>query len=269
MLDIGKELKELRLSRGLSLKEISEITRINIKYLEYLEENNFTFLPPVYVKSFLKNYVRALNGDEKKFLVNFDAIFKSSESAEQKPSEQKSQNQTVEQKKSTRPEKEFLIGKTNILTLRNVSFVIVSLLVLIIITFLILNREQKIEKQETETKSENEIMYEEVQEKKSVNFDNIASSDSLILGIVAKDSVWVQVKMDNSVVQEAYLRIGEQAKFKAKENFQLLVGNAGGIKLFLNETELPFTGVKGSVRRLKVDKNGVELIQVKNEPKKQ
>ncbi len=105
-------------------------------------------------------------------------------------------------------------------------------------------------------------MFEEVQEK-SGNFDNIAFSDSLILGISANDSVWIQVKMDNSVIQEIYLRNGEQKKFKAKNDFQLLLGNAGAVKLYLNETELPFTGVKGSVRRLKVDKNGVQLIQVK------
>jgi hypothetical protein len=47
------------------------------------------------------------------------------------------------------------------------------------------------------------------------------------------------------------------------------VGNAGAIVLYLNETELPFSGVKGSVKRLKVDKEGVKLIQVKNEPQKQ
>lgn len=269
MLDIGKELKELRLSKGLSLKEVSEITRINLKYLEYLEENNFTFLPPVYVRSFLKNYVKALDGDEKKFIENLDAILYSTEINETKSPEQNSQNQTLESTEAPRPTKEFLIGKTNILTLKNVSFVIISLLVLVIIAFLIINREQKTENSEIKSKGENEVMYEELQEEKSVNFDNIAFSDSLILGILARDSVWIQVKMDNSVVQEVYLRNGEQANFKAKENFQLLVGNAGGIKLFLNETELPFTGVKGSVRRLKVDKNGVELIQVKNEPKKQ
>jgi len=84
------------------------------------------------------------------------------------------------------------------------------------------------------------------------------------LGISATDSVWIQVKMDNSKIEEVYLRNGDTKKFRAKNDFQLLVGNAGAIVLYLNETELPFSGVKGSVKRLKVDKEGIKLIQVKS-----
>lgn len=267
MLDIGKELKELRISKDLTLKEISEITKINLKYLEFLEENNFTFLPEVYVKAFLKNYVKALDGDEKKFLEMLDEILHPSTSKQIEEEDKLTEKPNFELEEAPKIANKFLIGKTNILTIRNVTFVISALLVLIIISFLVFRQEAKEEILSDQNTSEQ--MYVASKGEKSENFDNIASSDSLILGINAKDSVWIQVKIDDVVSQEVYLRIGESKKFKAKNNFQLLVGNAGGIKLYLNENELPFTGVKGSVRRLKVDKNGVELIQVKNEPKKQ
>lgn len=266
MLDIGKELKELRIAKDLTLKEISEITKINLKYLEFLEENNFTFLPEVYVKAFLKNYIKALDGDEKKFLETLDEILHPSTS-KQIEEDKLTEKPNFELEEAPKIANKFLIGKTNILTIRNIIFVISTLLVLIIITFLVFRQETKEEILSDQNTSEQ--MYVASKGEKSQNFDNIASSDSLILGINAKDSVWIQVKIDDMVTQEAYLRIGESKKFKAKSNFQLLVGNAGGIKLYLNENELPFTGVKGSVRRLKIDKNGVELIQVKNEPKKQ
>ncbi len=267
MLDIGKELKELRISKNLTLKEISEITKINLKYLEYLEDNNFTFLPEVYVKAFLKNYIKALDGDEKKFLEMLDEILHPSASKQLEEEDISAEKLSVELEEKPKIADKFLIGKTNILTIRNVSFVISALLVLIIISFLIFRQETKEGISSDQNLSEQ--MYVASQGEKSKNFDNIASSDSLILGINAKDSVWIQVRIDDMVLQEVYLRIGESKKFKAKNNFQLLVGNAGGIKLYLNENELPFTGVKGSVRRLKIDKNGVELIQVKNEPQKQ
>lgn len=266
MIDIGKELKELRLVKGLSLKEISEITRINLKYLEYLEENNFTFLPEVYVKAFLKNYVRALDQDERKFLSALDEILHPTESKIAEPKEQKTEPIEPEIESDKLPIKKFLIGKTNILTVRNISFLIVAAVIFIFLIYFLIKQDKREEKQIAKTASEK--MFDEIQEK-SGNFNNIALSDSLVLGITAKDSVWIQVKMDDSVVQEIYLRNGEQKRFKAKNDFYLLVGNAGAINLHLNETELPFTGVKGSVRRLKIDKNGIQLIQVKNEPKKQ
>lgn len=141
-----------------------------------------------------------------------------------------------------------------------------AIIILVFVIILILT--QKSKKEENLVQTAAESMYEEVQEK-SEKFDNIALDDSLILGINAKDSVWIQVKLDDSVIQEVYLRNGQSQKFKAMNNFQLLVGNAGAIALYLNETELPFVGVKGSVKRLKIDKNGIKLIQAKNEPQKQ
>lgn len=272
MINIGKELKELRLQKGLSLKEISEITKINTKYLELLEENNFHFLPEVYVRGFLKNYIKAIDGDEKKFLDAFDEIHYPVSNELQEKQEKETQAIIENKEDQPKPEiipfsvKKFLIGKSNIITIRNVSFLIGAVIVLVFILILLLSQKGEKEKKLAQTAAEN--MYEEVQEK-SEKFNNIALDDSLILGIDAKDSVWIQVKLDDSVIQEVYLRSGQSQKFKAMNNFQLLVGNAGAIALYLNETELPFAGVKGSVKRLKIDKNGIKLIQAKNEPQKQ
>lgn len=269
MLDIGKELKELRLLKGLSLKEISEITKINLKYLEYLEQNNFYFLPEIYVKSFLKNYVKVLDGDEKKFMQSLEEALHPKELKEIKEIEDVKEEKKEEEVKAKKPESiySFLIGKTNILTSRNILFLLGATIVLIIVLFLIFSRNEIAKKGERAIT--NEKMYEEVKENKSEKFGNIAESDSLLLAIISSDSVWIQVKMDNSKIEEVYMRKGDLRKFKAKNDFQLLVGNAGAISLKLNETELPFSGVKGSVKRLLVDRNGVKLIQVKNEPKEQ
>ena len=50
----GQVLKKIRQMRGLSLEDIAERTKIRKTYIEYLEEEQFTFLPaPVYVKGFV------------------------------------------------------------------------------------------------------------------------------------------------------------------------------------------------------------------------
>ena len=50
----GPVLKKIRQMRGLSREDIAERTKIRKTYIEYLEEEQFTFLPaPVYVKGFV------------------------------------------------------------------------------------------------------------------------------------------------------------------------------------------------------------------------
>jgi len=60
-LTLGERLKKLRSERRISLFEVSKHTKIQIKYLEYLEEGKYDKLPAdVYVKGFLKNYAEFL-----------------------------------------------------------------------------------------------------------------------------------------------------------------------------------------------------------------
>jgi cytoskeletal protein RodZ len=65
------ELKSHRERLGLSLQDMFKRTRINVAFLEALEEGNFEILPDAYVKLFLKRYAQEvkLDGDEivKKF----------------------------------------------------------------------------------------------------------------------------------------------------------------------------------------------------------
>ena len=50
----GSALKKLRQLRGLSVEDVAEVTKIRKTYIEYLEEEKFTFLPAeVYVKGFV------------------------------------------------------------------------------------------------------------------------------------------------------------------------------------------------------------------------
>lgn len=62
---LAEELKAARIKNNLTLKQLSGRTRIDIKFLEAIEEGNFSFLPEIYVKAFIKEYasVVGLNGD--------------------------------------------------------------------------------------------------------------------------------------------------------------------------------------------------------------
>ncbi len=64
-LTLGEKLRKLRNERRISLGEVSRVTRIQVKYLEYLEEGRFDKLPvDVYVRGFLRSYAEFLAVDE-------------------------------------------------------------------------------------------------------------------------------------------------------------------------------------------------------------
>ncbi len=60
---LALELQQARIKNNLSLKDLSARTRIDLKFLEAIEEGNFSFLPELYVKAFLKEYANAAGLD--------------------------------------------------------------------------------------------------------------------------------------------------------------------------------------------------------------
>ena len=67
-----QELKNTRNSKKITLKEISEYTKINIKYLEALENGDFNILPNVYTRLFLRSYCNFLGIDYRTTLDEYE-----------------------------------------------------------------------------------------------------------------------------------------------------------------------------------------------------
>lgn len=64
---IGEQLRTAREERGIPLREISDETRISIRYLEAIESGDFKRLPGgIFNRSFVKAYARCVGYDEKK-----------------------------------------------------------------------------------------------------------------------------------------------------------------------------------------------------------
>ncbi|MEB2298047.1 helix-turn-helix domain-containing protein [Lysinibacillus xylanilyticus] len=65
--ELGTRLKEARLSKGYSLDDLQEITKIQKRYLIGIEEGNYSIMPgSFYVRAFIKQYADAvgLNAEE-------------------------------------------------------------------------------------------------------------------------------------------------------------------------------------------------------------
>lgn len=68
----GKTLKQVRERMGIELQAISKETKVNIKILEWIEEEIIERLPAlVYLKGFLKSYAQSLGLDPQKVVEGY------------------------------------------------------------------------------------------------------------------------------------------------------------------------------------------------------
>lgn len=64
-LTLGEKLKKIRSEYRISLNEVYKNTKIQVRYLEYLENGEYEKLPPdVYVRGFVRSYAHFLGADE-------------------------------------------------------------------------------------------------------------------------------------------------------------------------------------------------------------
>ena len=67
-----KELKSKRESQELTLEEISDFTKIDIKFLVSIESGDFTCLPSVYMRLFLRSYCKYISADAEQALNDYE-----------------------------------------------------------------------------------------------------------------------------------------------------------------------------------------------------
>ena len=72
-LTLGERMKKIRDERRLSLAEISKSTKIQAKYLEYIEQGEYMKLPAdVYVRGFLRSYAVFMGLNEKMLIKQYE-----------------------------------------------------------------------------------------------------------------------------------------------------------------------------------------------------
>ncbi|KAA3611004.1 MAG: helix-turn-helix domain-containing protein [Calditrichaeota bacterium] len=267
---ISKEITKTRRELKLSIKEVSTKLRINPEFLKKIEAGDMEFLPLPYVRAFVKSYADFLKmdghavleswaeddgtGDEKsptthvkKPKVESDLSELDSQSAHQSNPEPKN-----------KVRKEILIGA-------GLATVVV---IIILISALSEQSPPPIQATLEDEQPVEQIPFEEVlqevnQDKTEAEVKTLAPvvkpvKEVLNLRIAATDSVWVKVIIDELDESEAIFAPGHVRSFQALEQFHLQIGNAAGIKLYLNEKELGQIGRSGQVRYITVDHEGIK-----------
>ncbi|MEC0203100.1 helix-turn-helix domain-containing protein [Paenibacillus lautus] len=99
MSELGQQLREARLQKGMSLDDVQEMTKIRKRYLEAIEAGDYKVLPgSFYVRAFIKTYAEAVGIDPDELLEGHKQdVPKSEPEATMEP---------VIQKRATRPSAE-------------------------------------------------------------------------------------------------------------------------------------------------------------------
>jgi transcriptional regulator with XRE-family HTH domain len=272
------ELRSARLKKGISLEQMAAKSRIDLKFLEAIDNGNFGFLPELYVKAFLKQYAKVVDLDEQETINRYEEA-KAGRLIEDDESksllEKKIEiEKPIPETKTEEPVKTFndddakkMIGKPQdikkMLRLLAYATGIAAVVVIIIIALFSKNSEIVVEEKPFEKVLEETKDRYAVQEKKDESLTTRAKLDSLILQIANIDSVdsaWVMIIYDDKRKEDFLLYPKRTKTVTTFDNFRFTLGNSGVISLMLNNKKLRFDGLRRSVRHFKVSKDSIERL---------
>jgi cytoskeletal protein RodZ len=75
MASIGEQLKQIREDKNISLEEVSNATKISKRYLQAIEEGNYSLIPgETYVIGIIRNYARYLGLNPKPIIEQYSKL---------------------------------------------------------------------------------------------------------------------------------------------------------------------------------------------------
>jgi len=256
---LGEFLKNHRKRLTISLDEIAEETRIRKAILDAIENSRYDLLPPrAFTRGFLKTYAAYLELDEEEVIKRY----------QEEMERQEVKGERGEDAGEGLP-------KSFLSPLRILVFFTVCILGLVF-WFLLSPQGKKnfvqdngyegtstksdnprtfIDQETPEGKGEGKIFQEEkipTATDMSGNSNEVEEvqeivTEKMVLRVVASEKVWIKFQLDHDGPYEVLLKSGESFTVKADEKFNLKIGNAGGVELFLNEQSLGNPGKRGEV----------------------
>ncbi|MBZ0200844.1 MAG: DUF4115 domain-containing protein [Ignavibacteriaceae bacterium] len=288
MLDqFAEELKQAREKNDLTIQQLAAKTRIDLKFLEQMEFGDFSFLPDVYVRAFIKDYSKVVGLDETITLKKFESakkgqLFVEDNLPEEKEEPVESNSETnppqKEEVKRTAPIKKLATSgipsyesSTNYAAssgrkINNVQIGIMAIVVLAV-AFVIYNvffssSNELIFPEKPYAEIINDAQrYDEKPEQPSDSLYSTNNSDSLLLTIQALDSSWIKIITDEKTSDDFIMTPNSKKSITAKQLFKITLGNSGGVNLYLNNKLLNFSGKQKTSMSFRVDASGLSQLQ--------
>lgn len=261
--NLFERLKEIRIEKGIRFETITEKSRIQVKYLQALEEGDLLSIPEVYDKLFFRSYLKALSvEDEEAYFEEFLDIRREIRVDKTKTTIQISEPAKDADKK--------IFSHRNLFVLLPVVLIIFVLAILLINTEMIgTSSEGKVQEidiknvvQRIEAKEQAKLDSLRLAEQIKLDSLNMLKPDSLglALRINAKRKTWFRIIADKSDTSEYLLNPGQNVTASANRTFEFLIGRADGLIFSLNGKVLNKAGTDSAViRYMRIDSSGIAV----------
>jgi cytoskeleton protein RodZ len=235
----GRYLQAIRVEKRISLDQVAEETRIAVRNLEAIDREDPQGLPPeVFLKGFLRAYAKAVGADGNEAVRRYDEhrmMTRETEDAGRQPEQARSGMRW------------------------KLAAVLALLIVLIAGSIFAWQWLIRPPIESAPTAADPGTVSPEPPSVESVQ-SRLAPPPTLkpappaasphILMVSATENTWIKVVSDQGIPAEYNLKAGEQLKLEARSTFNLLLGNAGGVKLNLNNKPVNVPGKRGEVLNL-------------------
>jgi len=245
-------LRKTRLEKKISLQDIAGATRINVRFLEAIEQGELDILPKPYIKAFIKQYAQYIGYDEKTVSAQLEDY-----DARQRPEQQ--QEVTTAQSGASGAKINTPKLKTMFLSLAIIGGI--ALFVYLLLSVFSTSDEPVAERpfQDVIREMEEHAQQTTIEPIDSPAIAETEPRDSVSLAVTTIDTVWVTITVDNLVQEEFIFPPGRQQEWKAANDFMMTVGNAGGISITVNDDSIGVLGDSGQVvRNLHITRDGIQ-----------
>ncbi|MBC2712642.1 MAG: DUF4115 domain-containing protein [Desulfosarcina sp.] len=229
----GSYLEGFRLNQDLAIETIAEETKIAVHCLRAMEQNAHDRLPPrAYVKSFIRAYADAVGANAD---VALDLYLSDLE-----------QQANTKHQRLRRRAKLWALRRT----LMTVG-VITSILLLVRYTDIVMDPAPP---QRTDA-PEHAVLPEPSATRTETAVSGLPGAkpqDKLKLQVIAVEQTWLKVIVDGRNARSYDLKPEDRLEMEGTNNFNLMIGNATGLQIFLNERPVKIFGSSGQVVSLKI-----------------
>lgn len=229
----GEWLQAERERQGFTLEQVEEETKIRRFYIDALEKDKFSVLPPkVYATGFVKKYAKFLGLEEQPLVEEFQRLAYIDEPSEEieEPVIARSYNPEIRYKP-----KNIIAG---------IAFLALVIWLGSYLVPILISHSSKPEPEASPQKTQGTKT--PVKTGGTTNTP-VAQAKTNKLIIETEQPCWLLVKVDGQNQLEATIPAGEKLVYEGKKIY-IKAGNAGGIKITLNGQAIPALGRSGEIK---------------------
>lgn len=238
----GEELRREREIRGISLKEISDATKISKRFLEALERNDHRTLPaPVFTRGFVREYARyvGLNVEEMVNRYNFAAM---NDDRIEKPPQVEKYAKVPPRDITPKPAPKRGIPPAYAKVDRNAIVAVIIVAALAGVAWWAIQNKRRSDAAEAAASIPVAAPKNVVAPPPAA--EPASTDDSVLrMTVEGRDDSWLELKADGKRAFYGDFKAGDRQDFEASEQFEFVsIGNAPALNLTLNGIPVPQLG---------------------------